>query len=545
MLGAYPNKRTTTLVALCLFFASILSTCCLAADEETEQPRYRNTNVIMISIDTLRHDHLGCYGYSRGTSENIDQLAAQSVVFDNFISQAILTPVSQMSIFTSQYPRVNGVVSFQPAIELIKTKMFPEILKTYGYTNAAFLSSPEFLDSRYTNTRDGVNNTQKLFSRAFDYYIHPRGTFRGVPEEALQWIRENKESKFFLWLPIGTVHWPYSSSVPAPYRAQFDPPGYTPFFYDAVKYPAGRKLTDAVDADVLSYIYMNRFYGNTSNPYDLTDLDTKYIISRYDAGVLYSDLFVGRLLSLLDKLDLSRNTLVVLYSTHGEDLGEHGYYGHYDLYDTETKNALMIRFPQNRYGGKRFIPQAQGIDIVPTVLDYLSIPIHHEAQGVSLMPEIAGDRRPEGNAFAYITKTPLFEFVLFKGRRLFVVATRKTDALGSYMDILKQNFESFDPQCPPYDIAVRTNEWKLILRNHVPMQKAVSWWGFVTGRAVDVKKLELYDLTRDPSEQMDVASRHPEVVELLVKKVKEWDASVTDRAIACGGKAERVLIPYP
>ncbi len=516
-----------------------------AATDGTGAPRDQDTNVIMVSVDTLRHDHLGCYGYPRNTSPNIDRLAGQSVVFERYVSQAILTPVSQMSIFTAQYPRVNGVVSFQPALDVMQSKTLAEILKAYGFVTAAFLGSPEFQDERYGGQPGGDGKPRGLFSRSFDVYQRSRGGFRSVPEDALQWVRENKDSRFFLWLPIGTVHWPYSGSVPAPYRTQFDPPGYTPFFDTTLPGRRGGTARDAVHADVLSYIYKGRYYAETDRVYTLSDADREFIVARYDAGIFYADLFVGRLLTLLDQLDIGRKTLIVLYSTHGEDLGEHGYFGHYDLYDTETRNALLIRFPENRYGGQRFAPQVQGIDIVPTVLNYLDIPVHHGAQGVSLLPEIAGKRPATGTEFAYVTRTPIFEYVLFQGRRLFVVATRKTEVLGSYMELLAQNLAGFDPQRPPYDLAVRTVDWKLIVRGEVPVQERVSWWRFVSGTEVAVADVELYDLRRDPTEQVNVAAEHPDTVAWLKGKLSEWDAGVRARAAGASREGERLVIPYP
>lgn len=508
-------------------------------------PNHQDTNVIMISVDTLRHDHLGCYGYGRNTSEHIDRLAQRSVVFDNYISQAVLTPVSQMSIFTSQYPRVNGVVSFQPAVDWMRSKTLSEILKAYGYTNAAFLSSPEFMDSRYGDPEDETSPAPKLFSRGFDVYEYPTGPFRDVPEPALEWLRTHRDGKFFLWLPIGTVHWPYSHSARDPYRTRFDPTDYHPFFLDFLKFHKGRKSLDAIHADVLSYLYDGWFYGDSARPYALTEADKQYIVGRYDAGIAYTDAFIGRLLSLLVSLGIDRKTLIVLYSTHGEDLGEHGFIGHYDLYDTETKNALLLRFPEDQFGGTRFAPQAQGIDIVPTVLDFLGIPIHHGAQGVSLLREISGERPARGTEFAFTTRTPIFEYVLFKGRRLFAVSTRKTEVLSSYMQLLEQNLGEFDPQSPPYDIAVRTEDWKLIVRNDAPLHERVSWWRFVSGKKVEVPALALYDLRNDPLEQTNVAEQHSGVVASLKQRLEEWDAVVRARAAATAGKTRRLRIPYP
>ncbi|MDA8432386.1 MAG: sulfatase-like hydrolase/transferase, partial [Nitrospiraceae bacterium] len=115
-----------------------------ASSREKPAPAYEKTNVILISLQCLRPDHLGAYGYKRETSRNIDSLAKRSVLFENAISQANLTPVAQMSVFTSQYPRVHGLVSFEVTPEMVSKRTLPEILKYYGYTTAAVVSSPEF-----------------------------------------------------------------------------------------------------------------------------------------------------------------------------------------------------------------------------------------------------------------------------------------------------------------------------------------------------------------------------------------------------------------
>jgi len=513
--------------------------------------KYDNTNVILISIDTLRYDHLGCYGYPKNTSENIDGFAKEAVLFDNFIAQAVLTPISQMSILTSQYPRVNGMASFEAAMDTVTEKSLPQILKYYGYTNAAFLGSPEFYRSGMVRNFSDSDNHKQLFGKYFDIYIPPKG--RKIPQDALKWIESNKEKKFFLWLPIGTVHWPYSINVPLPYKSRFDPKNYTPFFNGIQKGDKNAVQSDAVSSGVLSRIYRNYYYADSVSPYHLSEKDIQFIISRYDAGIYYTDLFIGKLLSLLEKLNLSSNTVIVLHSVHGEDLGEHGYFYHYDLYDTEVKNVFIIRFPGNEFGGKRISSQTQGIDIMPTLLDYLDIPINHEAQGISFMPYIESSRSEEINEYTYTIRTPLWEYLLFRKKDKVTPYTRTFKATSPlenqklllYYEKIQKYLDRYDPQYPPYDIAIRTNDWKLILRRDKFLLENISWWSFVSGKKIEIDEIELYDLKKDPFEQKNISSQRPDIVAKLKGKLLEWDTLMEKLKPRSDKNAERYYIPYP
>ncbi len=532
---------------LCL--AALIGLAPVCRGETAAVPGYANTNIILISIDTLRYDHLGCYGYQRNTSGNIDAIARKGVVFENFISQAVLTPISQMSILTSQDPRVNGMTSFEVPVDAVTDKTLPRILKHYGYLNAAFLGSPEFHQSRYVQDNAISRDHADIFGKSFDVFTPPKG--RSIPGEALSWIESHKDRKFFLWLPLGTVHRPFSRWVPYPFNKKFDLPDYIPFV-SRLKDDGTRSKDGAITSRLLARIYKNVYYGISTPPYQLSDKDIEHILSRYDAGIYYTDMFVGQVMSLLDKLNLTDNTLVVLHSVHGEDLGEHGYYYHYDLYDTEVKNALVMKFPGDRFKGKRIVTQVQGLDIVPTLLDYLGIPLDHEAEGISLLPLIEGVGAPKVNEFAYTTRTPLWEYLLLRGRsftagsqELKVTGRVEGERLSRYIGSLRQSMDKYDPQYPPNDIALRTNEWKLILRRDRRLLEDISWWSFVSRSKVKIDEIELYDLKRDPLEQKNVASERPDVAARLKERLLAWDALIESRKARRSGSGERFIIPYP
>jgi len=518
--------------------------------------RHEHTNVILISLQCLRPDHLGAYGYKRRTSPFIDAFAKQSVVFENAIAQANLTPIAQMSVLTSQYPRVNGMVSFEVSRDMVTDKTLPEILKIYGYTTAAAVSSPEFF-MRYDPGTGAMINPGDIFSRSFDSFNRtmrgPEGrnlrNLRRLPNESLEWIRNNKDKKFFLWIASGLLHMPYGAAVPSKERSRYDPQNYTPF-WKRIPLQSGRISADTDPAyEVFSRVRNNDFYWGFSPVYHLSAEDVAYVNARYDAGVHYTDQFIGELMNLLDSLELTGKTLVILQSIHGDELGEQGNYFHYDMTDTVLKNALMIRFPDGEFGGKRVREQVQGIDIMPTVLNYLEIPVPHEAQGGSLLPLLRGTASAYPGEFAFVDRTPWWEFNLSqwyldfesaKGDR-FPPSERKK--LDEYRSMLKASFSTME--YPPGDIAIRTNEWKLILRKNRDLLDKVSWWSFITGKKHVIEELELYDLRSDPLEKKNVAAERPAVVARLKAKLLEWDASVEMRKARYRKDDKRLLIPYP
>jgi arylsulfatase A-like enzyme len=496
---------------------------------------------------------LGAYGYNGDTSRNIDTLAKQSVLFENAISQANLTPVAQMSVLTSQYPRVNGMVSFEVTKDMVTSRTLPEILKYYGYTTAATLSSPEFF-MRFDADSGAMINPGDVFSRSFDYYGRtvrgPSGTsIRMLPTDAFQWLKNNKDKKFFLWIGSGLLHMPYAAAVPAPYKTMYDSPGYIPFWKRLPGQVGEDSWNDDPSYDVFSRVYHNDFYWGFKPVYHLNDDDVKYVKSRYDSGVYYTDVFIGELMKLLDSLHLTEKTLIVLQSMHGDDLGERGFFFHYDVTEPVIKNALLMRFPKGEFGGRRVVSQVQGLDVMPTVLDYLEIPVPHDAQGSSLVPLIKGEKDAVGSEYVFIDRLPWWEFTLSKWyldlQNASDVPFPSIEAakLNEYRLLLKNRFDKLD--APPGDIAVRSNDWKLILRKNSELLESVSWWRFITGSLQPVEGLELYNLKKDPYEKLNVAKEYPDVVARLKGKLLEWDDSIESRKAKYKVNDKRLIIPYP
>jgi arylsulfatase A-like enzyme len=547
--GVFYHAVTTALFMLVMHCSGGVS----SAERAAPLPdRHEYTNVIMISLDILRSDHLGAYGYQKGTSPNIDLLAKQSALFENAIAHSYLTPVAQMSVFTGQYPRIHGMVSFEVNKDDVSKRTLPEILKYYGYETAAFASSPEFF-MRYDTESGKIVNPKDIFSRSFNYFGRTlpddTGSVRSNPSGALDWLKANKDKKFFLWIETGMLHPPYSQTVPAPYKTRFDPPDYTPF-YEQFPIRLGREDVDrGVPTEVLFHIYKGDYYLDFEPIHHLSEKDVSFINGRYDAGVYYTDMFIGELMKELDALKLTGKTLVVFHSIHGESLGEHGYFFHHDVFDTEVKTALMFRFPQKEQAVTRISRQVQGIDIMPTILDYLQIPLNHESQGNSLMSLIKGDEAGfKGSEYAYIDRLPWWEYVLggwhleHQTEREAQYTPLEIKKMHDYRLLLQKKIGG--GQYPPQCIAIRTNQWKLFLREKHDLLENISWWNFISGKKFPVEAVELFDLVRDPLEQKNVAKEYPQVVEQLKAKLLEWDAANKINK-AKTPENRSLIIPYP
>jgi arylsulfatase A-like enzyme len=547
--GVFYHAVTTALFMLVMHCSGGVS----SAERAAPLPdRHEYTNVIMISLDILRSDHLGAYGYQKGTSPNIDLLAKQSALFENAIAHSYLTPVAQMSVFTGQYPRIHGMVSFEVNKDDVSKRTLPEILKYYGYETAAFASSPEFF-MRYDTESGKIVNPKDIFSRSFNYFGRTlpddTGSVRSNPSGALDWLKANKDKKFFLWIETGMLHPPYSQTVPAPYKTRFDPPDYTPF-YEQFPIRLGREDVDrGVPTEVLFHIYKGDYYLDFEPIHHLSEKDVSFINGRYDAGVYYTDMFLGELMKELDALKLTGKTLVVFHSIHGESLGEHGYFFHHDVFDTEVKTALMFRFPQKEQAVTRISRQVQGIDIMPTILDYLQIPLNHESQGNSLMSLIKGDEAGfKGSEYAYIDRLPWWEYVLggwhleHQTEREAQYTPLEIKKMHDYRLLLQKKIGG--GQYPPQCIAIRTNQWKLFLREKHDLLENISWWNFISGKKFPVEAVELFDLVRDPLEQKNVAKEYPQVVEQLKAKLLEWDAANKINK-AKTPENRSLIIPYP
>ncbi|MFC1502344.1 sulfatase [bacterium] len=330
------------------------------------------SNVILISIDALRSDHLGCYGYEKETSPHIDALRNDGVLFSNTISTSTWTLPAHISMLTALAPEVHQVVDDGMRLS-DKVMVCAEIFKEAGFTTAGFVSAP------YLRSEFGYDQGFDLYDDYTIYYTSKQETHRDITSPKIhnrvsKWLEQNYNSSFFLFLHYWDVHYDYNP--PPPYDTLFDPD------YDGDINTDNFETNDAVNASI-----------------SRRDLD--HIIALYDGEIAFTDSYIGKLIKLLKQLDIYDKTLIVLTADHGAEFFEHGEKGHRkNLYDVTLKVPLIIKFPFNEEKGKRIDSQVQIIDIVPTLFSSLFQDLKLEVQGQSLLPLIK-DEAPELDPYRY------------------------------------------------------------------------------------------------------------------------------------------------
>ena len=334
-------------------------------------------NVLVITIDTLRPDRLGCYGYGRPTSPRIDEFAAASVLFEQVVCQSPQTLPSHTSIFTGLYPRTHRAISHESVVAEEVTTL-AELLKERGYNTAAFVSS-HVLDSKY-----GLDQGFDRYWQVHDVtrpkqreMAHQRG-IDPTTTEVLSWLEQNASQRFFAWIHWFQPHRPYEP--PLEIRPRF--------------------VADYLgDANSSSEFLMKVWRDEIA----LADEDVRYLSQMYDGEVAYADAQVGRVLDALEAHGVADNTIIVLTSDHGEMLYEHEYYFGHDiaLYEECIMIPLVINHPGLGFTPKRLPGLVQSIDIFPTLLAFLGIEIPAGTEGKTLEPLLIGaEARTAEYAFA-------------------------------------------------------------------------------------------------------------------------------------------------
>jgi arylsulfatase A-like enzyme len=320
-------------------------------------------NVLLIGIDTLRFDHLGCYGYERNTTPNIDKLASGGVIAERAISQAPWTLPSFATVFTSLYPEQHGALRVDSRVR-DSAPTLAEILRDSGYATGAVVNAP-------------LLGPQYGLDRGFDFYdttpIPTGRTADEVTRSALEWIEHNREGPFFLFAHYFDPHLSYSP--PAPYDDVFDPD------YDG---PLGRTFD-------LDYFSSRNASAIREELVGLTEADRRHIIALYDGEIAFTDSAVGALLDGLRAMGLEERTLVVILSDHGEEFFDHGGLDHgHTLFEELIRVPLILSLPGLIPANKTLSRQVRLLDIAPTILDYLDPPPYEHFEGVSLKPLIEG-----------------------------------------------------------------------------------------------------------------------------------------------------------
>ncbi len=300
--------------------------------------RASNLNVLLITLDTTRADRLGCYGYKKGKTPNLDSLAYRGVRFERAYCQVPLTTPSHCSILTGTYPlyhqvRNNGTYAL-PSEVLTLAEIFHE----KGFETSAFVASFT-VDSRF-GLDQGFNVYDDTFAegQAFKALNSERKAEK-VFESFARWFEKRSDRPFFCWLHFFDPHLPYEP--PPPFNVEFAE-------------------------------------------------------SPYDGEIAYMDLYVGKVLEALRVKKLIGQTLLVLAGDHGEAFGEKTETGHGVFLYEETLRVPLIFYAENHLpSGLVVKPRVRLIDIAPTILDLLNFPAQEQMQGESLVPYIQGKKKKD------------------------------------------------------------------------------------------------------------------------------------------------------
>ncbi len=388
-----------------------------------EIPAGAPLNLLLVSIDTCRSDRLGCYGCPDPTTPNIDSLAAKGARFSSVVCSAPVTLPSHATIMTSLYPPTHGVRD-NGSFRLDESFLtLAEILKQNGFATGAVVGS-FVLDHRF-GLGQGFDYYHDTFRKPGSYrFLHSRwqghkvDIFESAADEvtleALRWLSANREKRFFLFVHYYDPHEPYT-----PPRAYRD------------KFPS----------------------------------------SPYNGEVSFVDGCLSRLFRYLEKTGLSGDTLISITGDHGESLGEHGYTGHADVvYDEVLLVPWVIADPREKMPGHVIARQVSSVDIMPTLLDLLSLPIPDGLQGRSRLPLLSGEIGG-GEEISY--SETLFPFLR-----------------GGQDEIY----------------CLRTPRWKLIRR--------------IAGNGRQTESF--FDLASPGDENADVSSRYPEEAGFLSRRLDEY-----------------------
>lgn len=315
-------------------------------------------NILFITIDTLRADHLGCYGYQRNITPVLDELAGEGVLFENAFAVMPTTIPSHGSMFFGTWPRIHGSTGNQYKFSSKNLPFLPRILQQAGYETSAFISI-HHLTSAMADLPgfQMLNGARQYEERRCQITLN----------HALEWFQEQKPQRYFAWIHLWEPHQPYALH---------------PRFMKEI-YPG-------ID---LNFKPHYSFFPEGA----YTKEDLQKMVALYDNEIKFVDHNLGRFLEKLRKEKYLENTVLIITSDHGETLDEiaesHRYafdHGEF-LYDPQLHVPLMIVPPGERKG-RRVSSIVTLLDLMPTILDLTGLPIPESAQGISLLPFLKGDQ---------------------------------------------------------------------------------------------------------------------------------------------------------
>jgi arylsulfatase A-like enzyme len=474
-------QNAMRLAALCWALLTPLQGCGDSAPPAPE-PAARTSpetppNLLLVTIDTLRADHLSFYGYDRETMPNLAGWVDEAAVFERYYTPLPLTDPAFASLMTGLSPMRHGVRHTARRLDP-SFKTLAQILRGKGWDTAAFVSRKGLLEGGNLDRGFTVANFQGGNPDALGLIGERANAERwqrraaDVTDIALLWIWKRAQPPFFVWLHYYDPHAFYDA--PPPFRGRFaSPPGAEP-----------------------GELGLRAWWGS--------EIDARQAIGDYDAEVLYVDQQIARVVDHLKRAGLWDSTLFVLTSDHGESLGEHGHMDHGEwLYEEQLRVPLVLRHPALIPAGSRIPQPALMVDLAPTLLDLLGVSgddaeaFAANADGRSLRPLLQGEGALGG--------APDDRLIFFESENC-PDEEGRANAPGMI--------------CHPAGIAgkiraVSDGRWKLIV---TPQEEG--------------RRVELYDLVADPKELSDLSQASSDRVrEMAAALDAHWQVEVRAEAV--------------
>jgi arylsulfatase A-like enzyme len=447
----------------------------------------KQPNILLISLDTVRADHLSAYGAAHATTPNIDRLAQHGVVFEHAFSQGNESAYSHATLFTGLYPSEVASPVYETYGVPDSATLLPEVLRLYGYETAGFIAGG--------HVSEGFG-----FNQGYDHFESQVGfaSFWDTAPEAEDWLEARSGDKpWFVFLHSYDAHRPYMKPGPWNHLFSGGPGGRI-----AEQITAVSNLSElVVDGEYFPEVQPSYFMHPSgemimsTSTYDavrqrmrdtdgmrVTDEDRAHVQAHYDGSVAYADLLLGAFLAKGEDQGWLSDTVIVLVSDHGEDLLDHGYMNHRTgLFDSCIRVPTIVSGPG--FGeGKRVGGIVDALDIAPTILALAGATPPAGLPGRDLREVASGAAPPRGATFAE-----------------------------GVMDM----------------VSVRTDTHKLVY-HHAPLADA-GYIATLEAAALDTSHFSLYDLAADPGEQRELlaAGEGAAVAAELRSQLVAWRRSLT------------------
>lgn len=415
-------------------------------------------NVILIVVDTLRADHLSCYGYGRKTSPNIDNFSKDSILFKNAISPSAWTTPAVGSIFTSIYPTIIGYID-KPVILDESFLTLAETLKSNGYFTGGIIS--HFFIAKRLGFGQGFDYYNQENNKGHDHISSP-----SLTELANSFLTEKKDEKFFLFLHYFDPHYNYYMHKDFEYYSEYN--GWL---------KSGQEIS-----------------FQRGNREKLNEDDKKFLNALYDSEISFTDKYIGDVFNKLKELELYDDALIILTADHGEELGEKAdhWIGHKKKLTSAIIHVpLIIKLPDNNK--KLKIEEYVGtIDIMPTIVNYLNLKDPDEYYYDGEIIDLNRGKRIKNN--------PIFSET-FNGAEDISVTWNEFKLI---FKINKKDFEFYDLSNDPYENSnLKTAIYKR-KKFFTYKNMLVEWWAEIVSR----------------SDNLNLQKKYPEYSPEAVEKLK-------------------------